>query len=245
VSVRLSRAWGCVAGLWVASFSGCALHPAAADPVSWTTVAPGLETAIIALSGSRRLQTVRFDQVRYQLRLLSPPGGLRVPEDAPPDAVAIWNGGYFEHDLRPSGLVIEQGRQVAAPSRGSGLALLGERLSLLRYRETEVAGPHESALQLWPFLIEPGGADGIRRDDGKRARRSALALDDAGRGMLLSVVGDGISLFELMGLCRKLGAVVALNLDGGPSTGFALLSSASWRESAQTSVANALILVER
>ena len=242
---RRSLARNLATSLGLAMISACTIHPAVAEPVTWSAVEPGLERTSLPLPGSQQLLALRFDQVHFQLRLLSPTGGLRVPDDAPRDAVAIWNGGYFEHDLRPSGLVIDLGRQVSAPSRGSGLALLGERLSLLRYRNANVAAQNESALQLWPFLIEPGGADGIRRDDGKRARRSAVALDDAGRGLLIAVVGDGITLFELMGLCRKLGAVVALNLDGGPSTGYALLGSPTWREASQTSVANALVLVRR
>ncbi len=159
--------------------------------------------------------------------------------------MAIWNGGYFEPDLRPSGLVVDQGREISPPSKGSGLLLLGERFSLVRFHEAPPALLRESALQLWPFLIEPGGADGIRRDDGKRARRSAIGLDDAGRGLLAGVVGEGVTLFQLMTLCRQLGAVVAANLDGGPSTGFALSAAPAWKVASQTPVANALVLHAR
>lgn len=223
---------------------GCLTKTPAEKPaIGWTAAAPGLESADLVLSGAIRLRSLRFDQAHFQLQLLSPAGGVHVPADLPPKAVAIWNGGYFEPDLRPSGLAIDQGRQSGAPNGGSGLLLMGDRFSLLRYRENERPNPRESALQLWPFLIEPGGADGIRRDDGKRARRSAIGLDGAGRGLLVGVTGDGITLFQLMTLLRELGAVVALNLDGGPSTGFAVRGAPDWREPSETIVANALVLI--
>jgi len=229
----------------VALLVGCSHRPAALPVVPWAFAGQGLDTAEVALAGGARLQALRFDQARYQLTLLSPEGGVRVPADAPPAAVAIWNGGYFEPSLRPSGLVVDQGRQVSPPSSGSALLLLGERFSLVRFREAPPARLRESALQLWPFLIEPGGGDGIRRDDGKRARRSAVGLDDSGRGLLVGVIGEGVTLFELMRLCRQLGAVVAANLDGGPSTGFALAAEPAWRVPSQTPVANALVLRAR
>jgi Phosphodiester glycosidase len=224
---------------------GCTVKTGPEPAASWAFAATGLETAEQLLPSGARLLALRFDQSRYQLKLLSPAGGVRVPQDAPKDALAIWNGGYFEPDLRPSGLVVDQGREVSPPSRGSALLLLGDRFSLVRFREAPPAGLRESALQLWPFLIEPGGADGIRRNDGKRARRSAIGLDDSGRGLLVGVVGEGISLFELMALCRQLGAVVAANLDGGPSTGFALTPEPAWSVPSETPIADALVLSAR
>jgi hypothetical protein len=231
--------------LALAFLLGCSPKLTVAPLAGWAFAAVGLETTELPLRNGARVQAVRFDQARYQLKLLSPEGGVRVPADAPPDALAIWNGGYFEPDLKPSGLVVDQGREVAPPSSGSALLLLGDRFSLVRFREAPPARLRESALQVWPFLIEPGGGDGIRRDDGRRARRSAIGLDDAGRGLLAGVVGDGVSLFELMTLCRQLGAVVAANLDGGPSTGFALAAAPAWKVPSETPVANALVLRAR
>jgi hypothetical protein len=224
---------------------GCSPKLGVVPPAEWAHAGAGLETTELALANGARLQALRFDQARYQLKLLSPEGGVHVPADAPADALAIWNGGYFEPDLRPSGLVVDQGREVSPPSNGSALLLLGDRFSLVRFRETPPARLRESALQLWPFLIEPGGGDGIRRDDGKRARRCAIGLDDTGRGLLAGVEGEGVTLFQLMTLCRQLGAVVAANLDGGPSAGFGLAVDPAWKMPSQTPVANALVLRPR
>jgi Phosphodiester glycosidase len=230
--------------------TGChSSHAAPALAPDWNLARPGLWTVELAVAQGVRGYALRFDQARYALSLAWSPSGLHVPEDRPADALAIWNGGYFEQDLHPSGLLIDQGRQAAAPNSGSGLAVFGsgdQPLRLIRYRDrADLSEPLQSALQVWPFLVEPGGADGIHRDDQKRAHRSALGLDAEGRGLLLAVVDEGVSLQRLMGIARDLGAVVAVNLDGGPSTGFALGFPPGWSSPSQTVVSNALLLRAR
>jgi hypothetical protein len=225
---------------------GCSRHaPPLATP-SWKPLQPGLWTSEFAVAGGARAYALRFDQSLFALSLAWSPAGLRVPDARPDDAVAIWNGGYFERDLRPSGLLIDQGRQAAPPNNGKALIVFGDGkdgLRLVRYREpSDPSVSVKSALQIWPFLVEPGGTDGIRRDDQKKARRSAIGLDAASRGLLLAVVDDGVSLYELMGIIQKLGAVVAANLDGGPSTGFGLRPAPGWSFPSQTLVSNALVL---
>ena len=222
---------------------GC-VRPKPPRPPAWTAAEAGLEVAKLSRGGGVEVWAVRFDQARYRLALDWSASGLRVPGALAGYAAAI-NGGYFERDLRPSGLLIDEGRQVQAKSGGSGAVVIDQgRLRLAWLREAE-AGPRASVLQAWPFLVEPGGADGIHRDDGKRSRRSAVGLDAAGRGLLIAVPVDGVTLRELMGICRELGAVVALNLDGGPSTGFALGVPPGWRSPSETEISNALVLRRR
>ncbi len=197
-------------------------------------VKPGVET-----------WAVRFEQTRFRLALEWSATGLRVPDSIAPGYLVALNGGYFEPDLRPSGLLIDQGREVQARNGGSGVVVLEQgRASLQRLRDLKPS-PTASVLQAWPFLIEPGGADGIHRDDEKLSRRSAIALDAQGRGLLVAVPQDGVSLFGLMQVCRSLGAVVALNLDGGPSTGFALGVAPGWMAPSTTEVSNVLVLRAR
>jgi hypothetical protein len=224
-------------------------HAAHAAVPNWTAAQQGLWTAEFSLEGGVRGYGLRFDQSRFALSLIWSSTGLHVPDSRPVDALAIWNGGYFEQDLRPSGLLIDQGRQAAPPNSGSGLVIFGKEgdpMRLVRYRDrSDLADSVTSALQIWPFLIEPGGGAGIRRDDQKRARRSAVGLDASGRGLLLAVIDDGVSLYRLMGIARDLGAVVAANLDGGPSTGFGLGLAPAWSFPSQTLVSNALVLRAR
>jgi Phosphodiester glycosidase len=238
--VRTDRAGGWLAA-WAACFVGCGQTAPSFPTPQWQALRPGLEVARLAFGKELEAYATRFDPARYPLSLEWSLSGVRVPESLRPGYLAALNGGYFEPDLQPSGLLIDQGREVHAASGGSGVVVLGNRLELLRLKDYR-PGTDSSALQAWPFLIEPGGADGIRRDDGKRSRRSAIALDGAGRGLLVAVVRDGVSLYQLMTLCRKLGATVALNLDGGPSTGFALGLPPGWNSPSVTEVSNALVL---
>jgi hypothetical protein len=233
----------CGAALAVCALAlGCSPRVGSLPPAEWLlSPQPGLEITRVFLGNDLEAYATRFDPARFKLSLEWSPSGLRIPESIHPGYLVALNGGYFEPDLRPSGLLIDQGREVHAASGGSGVVVLGSRLELVRLRDFR-PGTGLSALQAWPFLIEPGGTDGIRRDDGKRSRRSAIGIDGAGRGLLVAVVRDGVSLFQLMNLCRRLGATVALNLDGGPSTGFALGLPPGWTSPSATEVSNALVL---
>jgi len=239
----IDRVWWAALGVCALAL-GCRPREGAAPPAEWLlSPHPGLEITRIFLGKDLEAYAARFDPAHYVLGLEWSPSGLRIPDSIKPGYLAALNGGYFELDLRPSGLLIDEGREVHAASGGSGVVVLGKRLELIRARDFR-PGTGSSALQAWPFLIEPGGADGIRRDDGKHSRRSAIGVDAAGRGLLVAVVRDGVSLYQLMNLCRRLGAIVALNLDGGPSTGFALGFPPGWASPSVTEVSNALVLRE-
>ncbi|MHB8416977.1 MAG: phosphodiester glycosidase family protein [Myxococcales bacterium] len=204
-----------------------------------------MDLAKVALPSNLEAWAVRYDQDRYRLRLEWSPTGLRIPTSLHGDFVAALNGGYFEPDLRPSGLLIVDGRQVQARSGHHGAIVIENgRAKIVPLRELDPSST-ASALQAWPFLIDPGGADGIHSDDGKLSRRSAFGLDAQGHGLLVAVPGEGVSLHALMGLCRRLGAVAAINLDGGPSTGFSLALPPHWTSPTATDVSNALVLRRR
>jgi hypothetical protein len=226
--------------------AGCSKsHGDAAPAILWNVAAPGLEVAKVPLKPGIEAWAVRFEPARFRLGLEWSATGLRIPDSIAPGYIVALNGGYFEPDLRPSGLLIDQGREVQARSGGSGVVVLEDGLAKLQRLRDLKPSPSASVLQAWPFLIEPGGADGIHRDDEKLSRRSAIALDAQGRGLLVAVPQDGVSLYALMQVCRSLGANVALNLDGGPSTGFALGLPPSWTSPSATEVSNALVLRAR
>jgi hypothetical protein len=76
--------------------------------------------------------------------------------------------------------------------------------------------------------VFPGGEPAAIADDGRRARRSVVALDRAGRVLLLA---SPTSDFTLRGLAdwlsrSDLDVDRALNLDGGSSTGLFLSDGA-------------------
>jgi uncharacterized protein YigE (DUF2233 family) len=141
--------------------------------------------------------------------------------------LALVNGGYFEADFRPSTWLRDKGRDLAPqadPARG-GVFALGDSGAYIGTL-AELGFRPELALQSFPLIVEAQGQPGITRDDGKRAARTVACL---AQGTLHFIVlaaprGEGPTLFESMALLRDpaphgFGCEVALNLDGGPSSG--------------------------
>lgn len=160
-------------------------------------------------------------------------------------ALAIANAGYFTKDWRPTGLLHTQGRTLnplikEGGAAGSGVMVVeGDEVRLVRREQlaaTDLERAH-FALQAGPRIIEPDGLPGIRSDDGARANRTVLGRTRDGRLALAVIygedagVGTGPTLYELQALLGPdgLGSIdpqlalnMALNLDGGPSTGLHL-----------------------
>jgi uncharacterized protein YigE (DUF2233 family) len=179
------------------------------------------------------LVVVRLDPARVQLRVAySPdrPRALRSWFDEARPLVAI-NGGFFTEDYRSAALVIGDGQVSGASYTGFGGMLAvapdgGISLRALSDQPYDPAEPLAQAMQSFPMLVFPGGTPAEIQDDGKRARRTAVALDRAGRLLLIvSPTGD----FTLRGFAdwlshSDLDIDRALNFDGGSSTGLFLRS---------------------
>jgi uncharacterized protein YigE (DUF2233 family) len=110
---------------------------------------------------------------------------------------------------------------AVAPDGGVSLRALSDQ----PYESSEAL---DQALQSFPMLVFPGGAPAAIEDDGRRARRSVVALDRAGRVLLLASPTSGFSLRELADWLSRsdLDVDSALNLDGGSSTGLYLSDGA-------------------
>ncbi|RLC56527.1 MAG: phosphodiester glycosidase family protein, partial [Chloroflexota bacterium] len=83
--------------------------------------------------------------------------------------------------------------------------------------------PLKEALQSFPVLVKPGGVIGFPADadDGRPARRTVVARDLEGRILFIVAPRGYLSLHELACFLAgsDLNLDVALNLDGGFSTG--------------------------
>lgn len=157
------------------------------------------------------------------------------------DVVLAFNGGYWDVFREPEGLLISESKTRVGYSPSLGGGILEVRKSnagevelrlwdgedpprrLVRDRGAQSQNTI-FAIQCSPRLVVDG-QNNIRRDDGRRAARTALGIRDGQLVVLLSraegsVTGrEGPSLF---GLARELvvrGYDAALNLDGGPSSG--------------------------
>lgn len=146
---------------------------------------------------------------------------------AEPGTLAAINGGFFHRDYQSTALVIAQGVASGTSYEGQGgmFAVDSTGAVSLRHLADQPYRPDEplvEALQGWPMLIRPGGQVIYpTAESGDRARRSVLAIDQAGNVVLLAFP---TSDFTLRGLAdwlvsSDLGLDAAMNLDGGSSTG--------------------------
>jgi hypothetical protein len=162
-----------------------------------------------------------------------------------PKALLVTNAGFFTEVWKPTGFLKSENKSLApfiskGGPAGSGLLLIDDGRVVLRERSKTTKTDLESAnfgIQAGPRVIEKDGQPGIRSDDGKRRNRTIIGSDKRGRLVIACLISDtnwsdGLSLFELQNLIGSpgLGAAghgdlqfaFALNLDGGPSTGFHL-----------------------
>ncbi len=190
-----------------------------------------------ATSVVERLTIVRLDpaQVRFQVHC----------DSVAPHPVSTWahyldamlvvNGGYFTPENEPLGLLVSDGEtwghsyddfagMFAVTSNGE----VGVRW--LRHRPYSPDESLQEALQSFPVLVKPGGVMGFpaEADDGRPARRTVVAQDVQGRILFIAAPRGYLSLHRLAHFlsASDLGIDVALNLDGGFSTGL-------WLDAAQ------------
>jgi hypothetical protein len=214
--------------------------PARVSP-SFATIVEGLsvlsDERVDAEGQAHDWVVLRIDLEQHRLGVRSlgtaPFASLR----AESDLLAAVNGGFFDPQLRASGLLVSE-RTTLAPERAGGgsgvLALARGRASLLP-RGSRLPVETDFAVQCGPRLIEPDRSIGIRRDDGQRAARTAACIRRGGRELDLVVVaskdqlGGGPGLLQLarwlegpLAAGEPSGCEAALNLDGGPSTGLVI-----------------------
>lgn len=205
----------------------------------WQQLEPGIELRrlLIARPGSQRLapvHMVRLEQQAVSFEVGYRPGEPRVfagwCDD--PGLVAAINGGFFDADYRSTALVVHDGQAsgTSYQQQGGMFAVDVWGNVSLRYLPNIPYNPEEplrEAVQGWPMLIAPGGTLAYTAaDDSELARRSVVAMDRAGRVLLLAFPGSD---FSLPGLAAWLHASdldlnAALNLDGGSSTALCVRS---------------------
>lgn len=170
-----------------------------------------------------------IDLSRVSLSLVEAPAGLGLLPELPQGAWAWVNGGYFDSEQRPTSWVRSGGRDWTRKRRSrSGGVLLVQSGRGYVGPNWDLPFDASFALQSSPLILEPQGRPGIRTDDGRRAARTFVCQGDSPSELrfvlVLAAIGSGPTLFECMDIARRappagFGCQVALNLDGGPSTG--------------------------
>ncbi len=143
-------------------------------------------------------------------------------------ALLVINAGYFTPENEALGLLISDGQRFGTSfgDFAGMFAVAGDgRVSIrwLRAHPYDPAEPLQQAVQSFPVLVKPGGVMGFPADadDGRRSRRSIVAQDVEGR-ILFAIAPNGyFSLHRLATFLvgSDLALDVALNLDGGTSSG--------------------------
>ena len=198
---------------------------------AWRSVDAAMELRTLRLDTgevSGEATAVRFDPKAYRVSVKSDianAGSIREWFRAL-KPLAVINGGYFDEAGRPTALVIFDGITRGESYQGFGgmVAINAEGQFELRSLRQQPYDPSESlqqAMQSAPMLIQPGGTISDFEADDERSRRSVIARDSQGRILLLAVNMPIFSLAELAQALHDsdLDLDVALNLDGGRSTG--------------------------
>jgi uncharacterized protein YigE (DUF2233 family) len=157
------------------------------------------------------------------------------------EALAGVNGGYFQPDLTPVGLLISQGKLIHPLEKAKLLSgvffVRKQKPALVRAQHFSDTAGISDAIQCGPFLVESG-----RTISGLNNRRSAprtfVFLTRGGNwGIGICRSPTLAELSEILTITNLLpdGPITtALNLDGGSSTGFYLargdrsISSPEW-----------------
>lgn len=181
---------------------------------------------------------VRVDPAAVQLRVAYDPEQPRVLRTwfiGEQPLLAI-NGGFFDEHYRSTALVISDGVASETSYEGFGgmLAVSATGEVTLRALRDQPYAPNEAfvqGIQSFPTLVFAGGIPADLEEDGRRARRSAVALDRSGNLLLIVSPTAAFTLRELALWLGESDLDIdrALNLDGGPSTGL-FLNSGELRE---------------
>jgi uncharacterized protein YigE (DUF2233 family) len=211
-------------------------------PPAWRALAPGISEVEVAAPIPDRDDGATF--TAYAVRVDPARASFRVMWDGLARSVADWqaltgaevvvNGGFFNGDNRPVGRLVLDGEMVGWPLDpearigvpGLFAVLDGqpEIYALGRSTYTPRGMRFDWAVEAYPMLLLPGRQPAYPPRQGDAARRTVIGMDGEGRVIILIVDG---AIFSLADLSRWLAASnlnldVALNLDGGRSSGMAV-----------------------
>ncbi len=201
----------------------------------WELLQPGLEQRVLNLVDEQRVwqETVtvlRLDPAYFLFDVAyRPRQPLQLPQwQAETGALLVVNGGYYTEEYLATGMVVSEGVASGDSYEGFGgmfaVTELGPEVRSLVSSAYDPAELLLAALQSFPLLLRPGGEVGFPEEDGRQARRTVVAQDRAGR-ILFLVANRGSFTLHRLSLylaASDLELDVALNLDGGPSSGLLL-----------------------
>jgi len=207
----------------------------------WSLLQPGLERREIPIynNQSQPVETLyiwRLDQQYFRMEVAfdEQPRTLETWQRQT-NALMVVNGGFYSVENEryfPDGLTIVDGKASGRSFGGSAgmLAIDGARAELrwLAQEPYDSYEPLEAALQSFPILVRPGGVLGYgpEKESHASARRTVIGQDRDGRILFIVTPQGYFTLHQLSAYLTEsdLGLDVAVNLDGGGSTGILVAS---------------------
>jgi uncharacterized protein YigE (DUF2233 family) len=210
--------------------TGHGAHSSADSP--WVKIDEGFEFKSVHMEGEPyqspiRLKVLRISLDKFQVRVLDSrsfgAGRLAIKELArKSQALAAINGGFFQPDSRPLGLLIVDGKEVN-PLRHAdwGIFLIQDNFPrIIHTKDYQPSGNIYQALQVGPRLVVDGRELRMKK---QTARRSALGITMKDQVILLNTEDTDAyaqDLARVLHLPESKGGLEcreALTLDGGPS----------------------------
>lgn len=176
----------------------------------------------------------RLDPAQHRLRVQYTPDS--------PRSLGTWaqqlqpllvvNGAFFTPENRSTALVIADGVASGQSYEGfGGMVSIDSagRLDIRSLRDApyDAAESLQQAMQSFPMLVFPGNQPAALEEDGRRSRRTALAIDTNGTLLVIVIPGSALTLNEFAQWLSSSSLQIdrALNLDGGGSTGLYVAGS--------------------
>jgi len=216
------------------------LPPATATPppadTGWQVAAPGVEQRRLRVpvaGGETSVSVARIDprQVRFSIGYAPEAPRSLVEWTRASGALVAINGGFFDEAGHSVALLVHDGHATGTSYHGQGGMFAVSPAGVVSLRSLadvpyDPGEPLAEALQGWPMLVKPEAGAVYDHEDGVRARRSALALDRAGRVLFIAAPAPAFTLRELATWLASsdLEVSAAVNLDGGSSTGLIVQS---------------------
>jgi len=196
--------------------------------------APGLEHRYVVLeesaTGDRAsIELTLFSAKSFTLRIVDQPSEPRIDLAEAmrgEKCLAGVNGGYFDPDYKPIGLLIVDGKIIAPLQRArllSGVLVASRnKIQISRLREFSRRQKIDSAVECGPMIVDLGRA--VRGLEATRPARRTFAAVAAGDRAALGFCSD-VTLADLANILapqvtNDFKIQRALNLDGGSSSAF-------------------------
>lgn len=191
----------------------------------------------------KSLQIVTIDPQKFQLKIIE--------NSAPPDSKSLqkihqeenslvtFNGGFFDEDFRPTGLLISHSKELSSYRKGkliNGIFTINQNglPKLYAAEKFNDSSQFVFAIQNGPILLDEHSQVVVDKDLTRSAGRTAIGINSQNQVVVILLrqsllnqdnemtLTDFASLLANNEYFRTIGLHSVLNLDGGPSTGLAI-----------------------